>query len=428
MRTILFCWLIVVGSLGMQAQSDTGTKALAYARAEVDTLCSPYFAGRGYLDAGHRKAAEYLAGRFQAMGLQPGVAGEYFQPFPLEINLVQAAKVSLDGQPLRAGTDFIVHRLSGAGEGSHRVVDLGYGLEKSQRIRGRVVLFRAGFPPEMANDSEARAEYEELSRVDQRIEALLPYEPTGFIVLQSKLTAGFARQTYPVPVIEAQADSLPARVRKVKWDIRSELTRVESQNVVGFIPGTAHVDSFVYLTAHYDHLGRYEEALFAGANDNASGTAMLLSLADYFADHPLPYTLVLVAFGGEETGLIGSRYMATQQPLTPLSNIRFLLNLDLMGNGTEGIMAVGGKDFPQPYDRLVALNDSLQAVPVVRARSNAPNSDHFFFLRQGVEGFFIYTMGGPPHYHDVNDTAENLELSKFLEVRELLIAFLAGMG
>ena len=68
--------------------------------------------------------------------------------------------------------------------------------------------------------------------------------------------------------------------------------------MAGYIPGTAHEDSFVYVTAHYDHMGTYVDAIFPGANDNASGTAMLLSMAAYFQENPLPYTLVFVSFGG----------------------------------------------------------------------------------------------------------------------------------
>ncbi len=194
--------------------------------------------------------------------------------------------------------------------------------------------------------------------------------------------------------------------------------------MIGLIPGTTHPDSFVIVSAHYDHLGQVSEAIFTGANDNASGTSMLLSMGEYFVTNPLPYTLVLIAFGGEETGLIGSDYYANRSPTVPLARIRFILNLDLMGNGIDGITAVGGRDFPVLFDKLVQLNETQQAVPQVKSRSNAPNSDHYYFLEKGVPGFFIYTLGGPTHYHDVNDNPSTIELSRYVEVRQLLIAFL----
>jgi Zn-dependent M28 family amino/carboxypeptidase len=154
---------------------------------------------------------------------------------------------------------------------------------------------------------------------------------------------------------------------------------------------------------------------------------MLLSMAEHFAQNPPKYDMLFIAFGAEEAGLQGSAHYVMQNPLIPLEKMKFILNLDLMGNGDEGIMAVGGKDFPGQFDILKDLNDSIQAVPRVRARQNAPNSDHYFFLKNGVPGFFIYTMGGPSHYHDVKDTNANLLFSKYVEVRQLLIAFLENL-
>lgn len=429
-----FLWggVFLLGCLTLSAQTPLADAAevLRAARQTIDTLTSAYLGGRGYVDQGHQRAAAYLSQRFAELGLEPvGGTDRYEQAFPIRINLPTRARVRLDDVPLEVGTDFIVDRYSGSGQvEAAKIKDLGYALDKIGRINDRVVLFRDGFPPEIANDSEARQQYEQIARSDQRIERLLPYQPAAIIVLQNKLTAGFTRQHYPLPVIDVQTDSLPRKPRRATLDIRSEITQVATQNLIGMLPGTTVPDSFVVVTAHYDHLGRYEHAIFTGANDNASGIAMLLSMIAHFQAHPPRYSLLFIAFGGEETGLLGSRYYVYEDPRVPLRRMRFLLNLDLMGNGDEGIMAVGGKDFAAPYDRLVALNDSLQAVPKVRARKNAPNSDHFFFLREGVPGFFVYTMGGPPHYHDVHDNAANLTLSRFAEVRELLIRLVETSG
>jgi aminopeptidase YwaD len=404
---------------------------LAFARAEVDTLCSPYLGGRGYLGEGHLRARDYLQNRMLELGANPPGKAKpsMVQAFPIRINLPSQAKLSLDGQPMQAGRDFIVNRYSGSGKAQRaKVKDLGYALEELGNLSDRVVIFRAGFPPDIANDSEKRKPYESLSRIEQRVERLLPEQPAAIIVLQNKLTAGFTRQRFPRPVLEVQIDSIPSKIKRASFDIQTELTQVASANLMAVVPGTQRPDEYVVLTAHYDHLGQYEDAIFTGANDNASGVAMLLSMMAHLAQHPLDRSVLFIAFGGEETGLLGSRHYVYEDPVVPLDRMAFLLNLDLMGNGDEGIMAVGGKDYPDYFDRLTALNDSLDLVPTLRARSNAPNSDHFFFLRNGVPGFFVYTLGGPPHYHDVNDTAANLLLSRFVEVRELLLRFLREVG
>ncbi|TAE46330.1 MAG: hypothetical protein EAZ89_20280, partial [Bacteroidetes bacterium] len=87
MRTLNFLLILCFCSL-LRAQSDY----VAEARREVDTLCSPYMAGRGYIGDGHRRAAEYLAGRFQEVGLTPLQSGTYLQGFPIRINLIKDAR------------------------------------------------------------------------------------------------------------------------------------------------------------------------------------------------------------------------------------------------------------------------------------------------------------------------------------------------
>ena len=134
--------------------------------------------------------------------------------------------------------------------------------------------------------------------------------------------------------------------------------------------------------------------------------------------------MLFVAFGAEEAGLLGSTHFASKDPLVPLSNIAFLLNIDLMANGADGITAVAGADFPEHLEILRQQNTALSAVKEVKSRSNAPNSDHYPFISRGVKGMFIYTMGGPPHYHDVNDTYEAMEFQRYSETRELMRSFL----
>lgn len=392
MRTLNFLLILCFCSL-LRAQSDY----VAEARREVDTLCSPYMAGRGYIGDGHRRAAEYLAGRFQEVGLTPLQSGTYLQGFPIRINLIKDARLTINGQALEPGADFIVHGASGAG------------TVTGKGKKNKVLLIRQAHP-----DSIARA---------------MSKGASALLIVQDKLTASFSDESLPIPIIEVRSAALPAAIKSISLSVAASLTDIRTQNVLGLVRGRVCPDSVVILSAHYDHLGQLGPAIFTGANDNASGVALLLSLAEYFADpaHQPRCSILFIAFGAEETGLNGSRYYVQQAPLHPLSRTRFVLNLDLMGNGTEGITAVGGIEYPAHFQRLVALNDSLKAVPKINARKNAPNSDHYFFLQKGVPGMFLYTLGGPKHYHDVNDTPANLELSKFTEIRGLLVAFLEGM-
>jgi len=408
------------------------SEILTQAREDVSILCSDEFAGRGYIDSGAIKAAHFLADEFEKMGLKSWEersveTPSYLSPFPLKVNIIKDAELYINGEKLALGTDYITSRLSGSGEVKGNIVDAGYGLSDTLvDVTGQILLVRDGLPEQIAQNDSLKNLYRDKQRIWDRLTPYLQDRPAAILILQEKLTAGFSLDPYPIPILEIQRDSLPMDFDIVSLRVDGGVEILTSYNVTGYIPGSQYPDSFVVITAHYDHLGRIGTAIFPGANDNASGTAMLLSLARYFSQpaNQLPYSILCIAFGGEETGLQGSRYFVMEDPAVSLSQMKFLLNLDLMGNGTKGIMTVGGRDYPEYYESLKALNEQMGAVPVVSARPNAPNSDHYFFLEAGVPGFFVFTMGGPPHYHDVNDNPENLLLSKFIEIRELLIRFL----
>ena len=198
-------------------------------------------------------------------------------------------------------------------------------------------------------------------------------------------------------------------------------------NICGIVKGTRKPDSVIMFTAHYDHLGGMgSKTYFPGANDNASGVSLLLSLARYYGQHPQPYSMAFICFSGEEAGLLGSKYF-TENPLIPLPGIRFLVNLDLLGTGEEGIMVVNATVYPKEYGVLKKLNDQNHYLVKVASRGKAANSDHYFFTEKGVPAFYIYTMGGIRAYHDVFDISKTLPLNEYNNVFKLLVGFNAAL-
>jgi Zn-dependent M28 family amino/carboxypeptidase len=165
---------------------------------------------------------------------------------------------------------------------------------------------------------------------------------------------------------------------------------------------------------------------FPGANDNASGISQLLSLARYYAKNPQPYSMVFICFSGEEAGLLGSKYFS-ENPLIPLSNIRFLLNMDMLGTGEEGITAVNATIYPREFAMLRQANDDGHYLVKVASRGKAANSDHYWFSEKGVPAFFIYTMGGIKAYHDVYDISKTLPLNEYNHLFRLIIDFNASL-
>ena len=233
-------------------------------------------------------------------------------------------------------------------------------------------------------------------------------------------SVGRFQTNYPLITIDSAAYKASEYV-KLKVN-NKYIPNYTSKNVIGWIPGKKK-RKYVVLSAHYDHLGKMgPNALFPGANDNASGVAMLLSLAKYFKKHSQKYSIVFCFFSGEEAGLVGSKYFV-EHPLFPLKKVKFVLNVDIMGAADEGITLVNGTKHEKAFAQMTSINEELNLLNKIKKRGPTANSDHYYFSEMGVPSFFIYSMGAVKNYHDIYDTAENTPLNKFDEVQTLLTKF-----
>lgn len=203
-----------------------------------------------------------------------------------------------------------------------------------------------------------------------------------------------------------------------------------SQNVCGYLPG--ETDTMIVFTAHYEHLGMHGDTIFFGAHDNASGTAAVLDLARSLANErstqSAKYTFVFLFFGGEESGLVGSRHFA-DNPLVDMSKVKLLANLDLFCGGDEGLMVVNANNpATKPYvDLLDSINSRHRFAAKIGRRDNAANSDHWFLSRH-CPAIFIYTLGGPyGGYHSPDDTCSGCGLAHYHDFLSLLRIFLAQL-
>ena len=164
------------------------------------------------------------------------------------------------------------------------------------------------------------------------------------------------------------------------------------------------------------------QVYFPGANDNASGTAMILNLAQYYSRHPPRKTIVFMAFGAEEAGIIGSQFFV-EHPLFNLSQINFVFNMDIMGTGEEGATIVNGSVLPNQFHTLQTINAKNNYLTAIKKRGKSSNSDHYWFTEKGIPAFFMYTLGGIKAYHDVNDISKTLPLNEFEDCFRLIRDF-----
>ena len=381
--------------VGLIAAAITAQDAV-YAREIIEKLCSESMHGRGYVRKGDKKAARYIASEYGQLNLLP-MGRQYYQYLPLDVNTFPAAmSVTLNGRPLKAGYDYMIEPSSPGVKGTFTAKQ----VTGEQWLKGTGII-----------DGQDKG--------DQPTNLAVAVEITT-----KKLLFGVSNVVGKVPKININAAACPDSIINLQLNIENHFVgHYESQNVVGYIRGTACPDSFIVFTAHYDHLGMMgKKTWFPGANDNASGVAMLLNLAAYFTAHPPRYSIAFIAFTGEEAGLLGSSYFV-ENPLMNLSAIKFLINLDLVGNGPEGIMVVNGSVFARQLELLNTINKEQQFVSQIKTRGEACNSDHCVFYRQGVPCFFIYTLGGPANYHNPADAPQNLTLTAFEGLTRLLIHF-----
>jgi hypothetical protein len=408
---IMLCWL---GAWAASAQD------MQRVQKNLRRLCAADMAGRGYVKQGDRKAALFIEEQFKKLGLQTW-QGTYQQVFQLPINTFpKKIKLRIDRRNLQLGKDYIVAGFSGAGKGTLTPYRIDSTLHQNDEA------LQAFLKTSLADKALIYT---------QRQEAAWKEMPPAFfkkiqeaplrIALQPKLTAALSQQVGKAVALELLESAWPATAQKVHYEVQNEwLAAYPTQNVWGYVPGTVQPDSFLLVTAHYDHLGQMGQIYFPGANDNASGVTMLLELAAHFRQKPLPYSLLFVAFAAEEAGLVGSRHFVEKEK-DFLKQIKFVLNLDLVGTGAEGIAVVNATVFPDDFALLEqAHKQEGSPFPSIQQRGEAPNSDHYFFSKNQVPAFFIYTKGGIKAYHDIYDRAETLPLSHYKELFRVLVNFL----
>ncbi|MDI9319506.1 MAG: M28 family peptidase [Phycisphaerales bacterium] len=397
-----------------------------YIKQSISTLSGHGFGGRGYVSNSRDKAARFIYRNFSEMGLKSfSDNGDYFQLYQFPVNIFpNKVELKLGKKQLIPGVDFLVDAAS-----------VGYrtnGTTKIERINLNKV-------DDSAEWQKVKARFNafnvyQLSHADSlckrlkiRMSNLVEQLPKAcYVIPQSnKLIWTVATDTIPATVFYVADTSLP-KGRKVEVNVQHKFDpKAISKNVIAYIPGSEASDSFFVFTAHYDHLGKMGmNAVFPGANDNASGTAFNLTLAKYFVAHPQKYSIVFIAFSGEEAGLLGSRYFV-EHPVFPLKKIKFLVNIDLMGDATDGITVVNAVQQNSSFKLLQKINSEKKYLPKILSRDNAPNSDHYPFTQADVPAIFIYANGGKGYYHDVFDKAKELSLNNIPQVFQLLTDFIA---
>ena len=416
LRNILFITLLFI-SFSLQSQD------IKYARYLIDTLCSPSMHGRGYTYNSDLVAAKFIRSELKKNVIQP-YNNTFFQKFDISVNLFpKNMSVIINKKELIPGVDYLVTSNSPQMEGTYKICVL------DKKILGNKKKYRKFRQKDHSEEfiliDTVGLNQPKFKETYQKIVKKNTLKAKGIIrIYENKLTYVPSQIQNNFPVIELLRANMPKKLKEITVNIDAEYhEKYQTQNIIGYIEGAS--DSCIVFSAHYDHIGRMgKDTYFAGANDNASGVTMCLDIAREISQRKCKprYTMVFMFFSGEELGILGSHYYV-ENPIFPLSKIKLLINLDMVGTGDEGITLVNGKIYPEEIKKLEQINEKHDYLTSIKTRKPAANSDHFFFHTVGVKCFFIYTRGKYKEYHNVNDNSENIPLNDYEDLVRLLLEY-----
>jgi Peptidase family M28/PDZ domain/PA domain len=217
------------------------------------------------------------------------------------------------------------------------------------------------------------------------------------------------------------------------WSLNGSVTidrtPIETKNVVGVLEGAGPLaDETVVIGAHYDHLGRggsgslafFSNAIHNGADDNASGTAMVMEMARRLARRvdPLPRRVVFIAFSGEERGLLGSAHYVSH-PLYPLDQTAIMVNFDMVGRlNDKNELTVYGTGTSPGLDALVEALGKAEGFVIKKIADGFGPSDQASFYRKDIPVLFPFT-GTHKDYHRPSDDTETLNFAGMARIADL---------
>ena len=425
--------LLLLSAALMFSVYTADAQNLPFVKKVVKTLTAPDMYGRGYAYNGDRIAAEYLRGVMKDLHLQPLVP-DYFQTYWFDVAGMEGeVSLSVNGKPLELYTDYRVHNFSHSFDGTAPIIkfDANY-LCDSAQLAAFCKKYAKKLPSsfvylDMTSLKEmSKEESQKFSRAAYFLSYNNPFHSRGILCGVRDFSIwsfnGCQRERdYTLLFVHPQV--MPEKSTELQLHVYNHFHKHQTQNICGYVKGDVEPDTMIVFTGHYDHMGQMgDNIIFYGANDNASGAAMVLDFARHYSLQKNYYTMVFLDFSGEEAGLLGSRHF-TQNPPIDLSKVKFVINLDLLCSGEEGITVENTKTGIEKkyFDEMVKINAEKNYLTVLKDRANAPNSDHYSFAQQNVPAIFIYAMGKSGGIHDPSDDYDSCTFSGYEGIFRLLL-------
>jgi hypothetical protein len=459
--------VLVAGPAGPVGPGDTLAEALKEVSGtrmlkDVGRLSGPEFNGRQAGSVDDLRSGFWVMDRFRSLGLRPAlITTKQLNPVVREWAIAeQVLTTRIQDSPLlelssgdtpipaRLGPDYLPILDSPTVKAKAPVVFVGYGISDPERgvddyagmnVQNHVVLALRG-KPDHYSAQVSQADKERVAREKGAAAILIATGPIlsayearrglGGVPMGSYTLSKENRRLAGVWISTALAEAILSAKGRSLRELQTQLNREpKSQshdtgvvariswnswqtqgavyNFMAMVPGRdpKRRDDTIVIGAHRDHFGRQGGLLFAGADDNASGTAVLLEVARALSKMKPARSIVLVSFSGEEQGLLGSR-LYVRQPVRPLTATRAMINVDHAGVG-NGRLTVGVSDLSK--DTIEKAGKAAGVTGKLDLFGFFPGGDHVPFKEAGVPTVTVVSGGPHPDFHQPTDTADKVK-------------------
>ena len=440
-RLIIFILLLGL-SLPSFAQNKLYDEAvLTRMQFDLNFLSSDSLKGRlpGTLESD--VARDFIQSRMAEFGLLPFGEEGYLQPFPVAENV----KVNYDITGLRMGkkvliphVDFYPVAYSSNGQASAKTVYIGYGIIKEdgsyndyagKDVEGKIAVLNISSP----DGIHPHSAYTSYHSISQRLEMAKEKGALAVLLINPEKTASDVSELFksilsvdiPVLFVRNQniEEQLVAKSRKITLSVNMKEQTSLAYNIIGLVDNGQR--KTVVLGAHYDHIGMGAEnslyegkpAIHNGADDNGSGTTLLLELLAYYgARKDQNYNYAILFFSAEESGLIGSKYF-TEHPTFPLVTVDYMINFDMVGRLRDNRFQISGTGTALEWDRV--LSEPIHQHNIKKDPHGVGPSDHTSFYYKDIPVLHFFT-GTHEDYHKPSDDVEKVNFKGMLKLSDFV--------
>lgn len=463
---------------------------------QLTIIAGPEMEGRGTGTEGERKAAEYIISQLKYFGLTSfNSLNGYRQHFPLNKDINTKEELKIDGRKAQFGVDYIfpLKTNSSLKTKTKQIVFAGYGIEDAKYsdysnidVKGKTVVIFLGEPKDGSNyiitgtnkgsdwtsaglTSKLKLAKEKgalnvlfisaqqdtfsksMVNMNKLTDLYYPKKDNIEYLSHSIISHAFAKSllgnnaeiifTNALAQKPFNKSDLFSKKLKIKTSFKKKTETVLSANVIGVIEGSDKKDEYVFLTAHYDHLGIRNGVIYYGADDDGSGTAAIILMGEAFAKAKAEgngprRTVVIMAVSGEERGLWGSEYYS-DNPVVSLDKTSVDLNTDMIGRvDTERMLddtlnyvyAVGHNKLSSDIKPILESTNDKYSHLTLDYKFDDPKdpnriyyrSDHFNFARKGVPALFFYDGMLKSDYHKPTDTVDKINWTLYKKRAQLI--------